>query len=64
MPLVNENKRIKVLCQRYLTGRSIDGIWFDVMSVDNYNNDLILTKKDGSFEYQVQSIGDGKMDIN
>ena len=28
------------------------------MSVDNYNDDLIITKKDGSVEYQVQAIGD------
>jgi hypothetical protein len=58
MPLVNERKRIKVLAIDALTGKSIDGIWFNVMSVDNYNDDLIITKKDGSVEYQVQAIGD------
>ncbi|MDC3158817.1 hypothetical protein OA864_00505 [bacterium] len=63
MPLVNERKRIKVLAKDALTGKSIDGMWFNVMSVDynnvdNYNDDLIITKKDGSVEYQVQEIGD------
>ena len=63
MPIVNERKRIKVLAIDTLTGQSIDGMWFNVMSVDNYdinnyNNDLIITKKDGSVEYQVQAIGD------
>ena len=58
MPLVNEKRRIKVLAIDALTGKSIDGIWFNVMSVDNYNDDLIITKKDGSVEYQVQAIGD------
>ena len=57
MPLVNERRRIKVLATDALTGKSIDGIWFNVMSVDNYNDDLIITKKDGSVEYQVQAIG-------
>ena len=57
MPLVNERRRIKVLAIDALTGKSIDGIWFNVMSVDNYNDDLIITKKDGSVEYQVQAIG-------
>jgi len=63
MPLVNERRRIKVLAIDALTGKSIDGMWFNVMSVDNYNvdnynDDLIITKKDGSVEYQVQAIGD------
>ena len=63
MPLVNEKKRIKVLAKDARTGKSIDGMWFTVMyvdnkSVDNYNDDLIITKKDGSVEYQVQAIGD------
>lgn len=63
MPLVNERKRIKVLAKDALTGKSIDGMWFNVISVDNnnvdnYNDDLIITKKDGSVEYQVQEIGD------
>ena len=58
MPIVNERKRIKVLAKDALTGQSIDGIWFNVMSVDNYNDDLIITKKDGSVKYQVQAIGD------
>ena len=58
MPLVNERRRIKVLAIDSLTGQAIDGIWFNVMSVDNYNDDLIITKKDGSVEYQVQAIGD------
>ena len=63
MPLVNEKKRIKVLAIDALTGKPIDGMWFNVIyvdnnSVDNYNDDLILTKKDGSVEYQVQAIGD------
>ena len=58
MPLVNERKRIKVLAKDALTGQSIDGMWFNVMSVDNYNDDLIITKKDGSVEYQVQAVGD------
>ena len=30
----------------------------DNYNVDNYNDDLIITKKDGSVEYQVQAIGD------
>ena len=65
MPLVNEKKRIKVLAKDARTGKSIDGMWFTVMyvdnnSVDNYNDDLIITKKDGSVEYQVQAIGDGQ----
>ena len=63
MPLVNERKRIKVIAKDALTEQLIDGIWFNVMSadnynVDNYNDDLIITKKDGSVEYQVQEIGD------
>ncbi len=63
MPLVNESKRIKLLAKDALTGQSIDGVWFNVISadnynVDNYNDDLIITKKDGSVEYQVQAIGD------
>ena len=63
MPLVNERKRIKVLAKDALSGQSIDGMWFNVMSIDNYNvdnyyDDLIMTKKDGSVEYQVQAIGD------
>ncbi len=63
MPLVNERKRIKVIAKDALTGQSIDGLWFNVMSVDNYNvnnynDDLIITKRDGSVEYQVQAIGD------
>ena len=63
MPIVNERKRIKVLAIDTLTGQSIDGMWFNVMpvgnyDVDNYNDDLIITKKDGSVEYQVQAIGD------
>ena len=63
MPLINEKKRIKVLAKDARTGKSIDGMWFTVMyvdnnSVDNYNDDLIITKKDGSVEYQVQAIGD------
>ena len=62
MPLVNERRRIKVLARDALTGKSIDGMWFNVMSVDNYNDDLIITKKDGSVEYQVQATGDDQMD--
>ena len=63
MPIVNERKRIKVLAIDNLTGQSIDGMWFNVMPVDNYDidnydDDLIITKKDGSVEYQVQAIGD------
>ena len=63
MPLVNERKRIKVLAKDALTEQLIDGIWFNVVyvdnyNVDNYNDDLIITKKDGSVEYQVQAIGD------
>ena len=63
MPIVNERKRIKVLAIDTLTGQSIDGMWFNVMpvgnyDVDNYNDDLIITKKDGSVEYQVQAIGE------
>ena len=63
MPLVNERKRIKVLAKDARTEQLIDGIWFNVVyvdnyNVDNYNDDLIITKKDGSVEYQVQAIGD------
>ena len=63
MPIVNERKRIKVLAIDTQTGQSIDGMWFNVMpvgnyDVDNYNDDLIITKKDGSVEYQVQAIGE------
>ena len=63
MPIVNERKRIKVLAIDTLTGQSIDGMWFNVMpvdnyDVDNYNDDLIITKRDGSVEYKVQAIGD------
>ena len=63
MPLVNEKKRIKLLAKDARTGKSIAGMWFTVIyvdnnSVDNYNDDLIITKKDGSVEYQVQAISD------
>ena len=57
MPLVSEKKRIKLLAKDNRAGRPISGLWFDVMNVDNYHNDLILTKKDGSVEYQIQSVG-------
>ena len=38
MPLVNERKRIKVLAKDSLTGQSIDGMWFNVLSDYNVDN--------------------------
>ena len=56
MPLINDNKRIKVSAIDQVTGNRIKGIWIMARFSDSDQQDLILTKDDGTTLYQPKPI--------
>ena len=59
MPLINDNKRIKVSAIDQVTGNRIKGIWIMARFSDSDQQDLILTKDDGTTLYQPKPIMSG-----
>ena len=56
MPLINNNKRIRVSATDQITGNKIKGVWVGTRSSNSDHQDLILTKDDGTTLYQAKPI--------
>ena len=56
MPLVNEGKRVRVNVKDLKSNQPIKGLWLEAFLADYDQNDLLLTKKDGSLEYQARTL--------
>ncbi|MBE77311.1 MAG: hypothetical protein CMG41_06200, partial [Candidatus Marinimicrobia bacterium] len=56
MPLINDNKRIRVSAKDQLTESVINDMWIETRFSDSEHRDLILTKNDGTTLYQTKSI--------
>ena len=56
MPLVNDNKRIRVSTADLVSKKLIKGIWITTRFSDVEQHDLIMTKNDGSTVYQTKPI--------
>ncbi len=56
MPLINDNKRIRVSAKDQLTESVINDMWIETRFSDSEHRDLILTKSDGTTLYQTKSI--------
>ena len=56
MPLINDNKRIRVSATDQLSGHNIKGVWIATRFSNSDDQDLILTKGDGTTLYQTKPI--------
>ena len=56
MPLINDNKRIRVSATDRLSGNNIKGVWIATRFSNSDHQDLILTKDDGTTLYQTKPI--------
>ena len=56
MPLINDNKRIRVSATDHLSGNNIKGVWIATRFSNSDDQDLILTKDDGTTLYQTKPI--------
>ena len=56
MPLINDNKRIRVSATDQLSGNNIKGVWIATRFSNSDDQDLILTKDDGTTLYQTKPI--------
>ena len=56
MPLINDNKRIRVSATDHLSGNNIKGVWIATRFSNSDHQDLILTKDDGTTLYQTKPI--------
>ena len=56
MPLINDNKRIRVSATDQLSGNNIKGVWIATRFSNSDHHDLILTKDDGTTLYQTKPI--------
>ena len=56
MPLINDNKRIRVSATDQLSGHNIKGVWIATRFSNSDDRDLILTKDDGTTLYQTKPI--------
>ena len=56
MPLINDNKRIRVSATDQLSGNNIKGAWIATRFSNSDHHDLILTKDDGTTLYQTKPI--------
>ena len=56
MPLINDNKRIRVSATDQLSGNNIKGVWIATRFSNSDHQDLILTKDDGTTLYQTKPI--------
>ncbi len=56
MPLINDNKRIRVSATDQLSGHNIKGVWIATRFSNSDDRDLILTKGDGTTLYQTKPI--------
>ena len=56
MPLINDNKRIRISAKDQITESVIKDMWIETRFSDSEHRDLILTKSDGTTLYQTKSI--------
>ena len=56
MPLLNDNKRIRVSAKDQVTNSIIKDMWIKTRFSDSEHHDLILTKYDGTTLYQIRPI--------
>ena len=56
MPLINDNKRIRVSATDQLSSHNIKGVWIATRFSNSDDQDLILTKDDGTTLYQTKPI--------
>ena len=56
MPLINDNKRIRVSATDQLSGHNLKGVWIATRFSNSDDRDLILTKDDGTTLYQTKPI--------
>ena len=56
IPLVNESKRVNVISKDLLSGKMLSGLWIEARSKSFDESDLLISKEDGSIEYQVRSL--------
>ena len=56
MPLINDNKRIRVSATDQLSCHNIKGVWIATRFSNSDHQDLILTKDDGTTLYQTKPI--------
>ena len=56
MPLINEGKRVRVNVKDLKSNQPIKGLWLEAFLADYDQNDLLITKKDGSLEYQARTL--------
>ena len=56
MPLINDNKRIRVSATDQLSDNNIKGVWIATRFSNSDHQDLILTKDDGTTLYQTKPI--------
>ena len=56
IPLVNESKRVNVISKDLLSGKILSGLWIEARSESFDESDLLMSKENGSIEYQVRSM--------
>ena len=56
IPLVNESKRVQLLSKDIISGKMIGGLWIDAVFKNLDETDLLISKEDGSIEYQVREL--------
>ena len=56
MPLVNESKRVILISKHLLSGKMLSGLWIEARSESFDESDLLISKENGSMEYQVRSL--------
>ena len=56
MPLVNEGKRVILISEDLLSGKMLSGLWIEARSKSFDESDLLISKENGSMEYQVRSL--------
>ena len=56
MPLVNESKRVILISKDLLSGKMLSGLWIEARSKSFDESDLLISKENGSIEYQVRSL--------
>ena len=58
MPLVNESKRVQLISKDILSGTMLRGLWIEAKSKSFDESDLLISKEDGSIEYQVRALSE------
>ncbi|MFL3013707.1 MAG: hypothetical protein ACJZ19_03960 [Candidatus Neomarinimicrobiota bacterium] len=56
MPLIIEGKRVRVNVKDIKSNQPIKELWLEAFLTDYDQNDLLITKKDGSLEYQARTL--------